>query len=99
MPLYRLTQKANNDVREIGLYTQRKWGREQRRKYLSDLDKKFGFLAENPRLAAERHEFDPPVRIHHHESHLIVYVIEDTGILIVRVLHNAMDIISHLTNH
>jgi toxin ParE1/3/4 len=39
-----------------------------------------------PELAAERRDFRPPVPIHHYEKHLIIYVINDSGILIVRVL-------------
>ena len=80
MPLYRVSQKAKYDLRHVGLYTEREWGRLQRRKYLNALDEIFGLLAENPRLAPEHYEFTPPVRIHHHEQHLVVYVIEDNGI-------------------
>ncbi|MDJ0805248.1 MAG: type II toxin-antitoxin system RelE/ParE family toxin [Gammaproteobacteria bacterium] len=96
MPLYRVSQKARFDIRQIGLYTEREWGRTQRRKYLNALDQAFGLLCENPRLAPEYHEFTPPVRIHHHEQHLVVYVIEDDGILIVRVLHESVEIDRHL---
>lgn len=45
-----------------------------------------------PLLASERLTFDPPVRMHPYEKHLVIYVIEAGGILIVRVLHQAMDI-------
>jgi plasmid stabilization system protein ParE len=33
-----------------------------------------------------------PVRIYHHSRHLIVYVVDGDNILIVRVLHESMDI-------
>ena len=48
MPRYRVSQRAKEDLRQIGLYTQREWGKEQRRKYLSGLDNKFSFLADSP---------------------------------------------------
>ena len=78
MPSYQVSKQAKNDLRQIGLYTQKEWGRAQRHKYLAGLDKKFSLLAENPLITAERQEFTPSVRIHHHGSHLIVYLIRDS---------------------
>ena len=50
-----------------------------------------------PEMAVERRDFQPPVRIHHYEKHLIIYVIEDGGILIVRILHQNQDVPAQLT--
>ncbi len=97
MPHYQVSKQAKNDLRQIGLYTEKEWGRAQRRKYLADLDKKFALLAENPLMVAERQEFTPPIHIHHHGSHLIIYLVKDTGILIVRVLHQNADVDRHLS--
>ena len=47
-------------------------------------------------MGRERHEFSPLVRIHHHASHLIVYVINQHGIEITRLLHDTMDVDIHL---
>jgi toxin ParE1/3/4 len=96
MPAYRISKAALNDLRDIGRHTEKTWGREQRRKYLAELDEKFALLSNNPRLAAEQNAFTPPVRIHHHERHLIVYVQDEAGIFILRVLHEAMDIPAQL---
>lgn len=89
---FRVSNAAKGDIRKIGRYTQDQWGAVQRRRYLSGLNEKFTALAQTPEIAAERREFDPPVRIHQYEKHLIVYVIDDEGILIVRVLHQSMDV-------
>ena len=43
-------------------------------------------------ICRERLEFTPPARIHHHAHHLIVYLAQDDGINIVRVLHENMDV-------
>ena len=51
-----------------------------------------------PDMAPERRDFRPPVRIHHYEKHLIIYVIEDSGILIVRVLHQSQDVPAQLSD-
>ena len=64
--------------------------------YLDDLDEAFHLLAEQPLLCRERNELRPPVRIHHHAHHLIVYLAMEDGINIVRVLHENMDIENQL---
>lgn len=97
MPSYRVSKKAQSDIRDIGLYTQQQWGKEQRRAYLSGMQTRFERLSENSLLAAERTEFTPPVRIHPYEKHLIVYIVQGGDILIVRVLHESMDIPARLS--
>ncbi|MFT4562264.1 MAG: toxin ParE1/3/4 [Gammaproteobacteria bacterium] len=67
-------------------------GRAQRERYLDGLQEKFKALLLAPKTAAERLDFEPPVRIAPYEKHLIVYGIDDGGILIVRVLHQRMDV-------
>ena len=49
-------------------------------------------LAEQPSLCREREEFMPPVRIHNHTHHLIVYQAFEDGISVIRVLHESMDV-------
>ena len=92
MPKFTVSKAANADIRNIARYSQDTWGRDQRRRYLDGLNDKFEMLAEQPEMAAERRDFRPPVRIHHYEKHLIVYAISDSGILIVRVLHQSQDV-------
>lgn len=45
MPGFTLTNKAMADLRDIGRYTQKHWGRSQRDKYLTMLDACFKQLA------------------------------------------------------
>ena len=98
MTAFRVSKAAETDIRQIARYTQNQWGAPQRRRYLAGLNDEFKALSLNPEMVAERREFDPPVRIRRYEKHLIVYVIEDSGIIIIRVLHQAMDIPAHLAN-
>ena len=44
MPRYRVSRRAKDDLRQIGLYTQRESGKAKRRKYLSGFSDKFFFL-------------------------------------------------------
>ena len=91
MSTYRVSKKAQSDIRSIAHYTQEQWGAAQRRKYLESLEGKFRQLADMPLMAAERKDLEPPVRIHRHERHLIVYMVIEDGILIIRVRHHSED--------
>ena len=95
---YRVSKLARADIRGIGKYTQDTYGAEQRRLYLSGLGAKFDLLAERPLLYAERADFTPPVRIARYEEHLVIYLIDEIGVLIVRVLHKRMDVAARLSD-
>ncbi len=89
---YRLSRKAEEDILDVFLYGAEQFGLSQAAHYQGQLEKTFDFLADNPRIARERHEIAPPVRIHPIGSHLIVYTLDDHGeILIVRVRHGHED--------
>lgn len=60
MPGFRISLAAKEDVKNIGRYTQDKWGVAQRRRYLDGLNATFVALSETPEMAAERREFSPP---------------------------------------
>ena len=87
---------VDQDLVDIWLYTFDEWGEKQADKYLDDLETAIKLLAEQPLISRNRTELDPPVRIHHHGHHLIVYLALDDGISIIRVLHESMDVDSHL---
>jgi toxin ParE1/3/4 len=93
---YRTTNRADQDI--VGLYAHsaRSFGRSHADLYFADLVHCFDLLAGQPQLARERREFTPPVRIHFHKAHAIIYLIRDDGILIVRVLDSRQDWASYL---
>ena len=39
MPKFKVSQKAEDDLMEIGIYTENKWGVDQRDLYLDDIEK------------------------------------------------------------
>jgi len=98
VPRFRISELAQSDLENITRYTRDQWGRDQRDRYMLAMETQFEVLAQNPRLAAERVDYDPPVRIYKYEKHLIVYAINDGGILIIRVLHQSMDVAAHLSH-
>lgn len=50
MKPFQLTLKARNDLKEIAIYTQGRWGKEQRNIYIKQFDDAFWLLAENPNI-------------------------------------------------
>lgn len=94
--MYRLTQRAESDILAIGRYTQDKWGVDQRRQYLSQLDTVLRTLAKNRGLGVKRDEIRNGARSHVIASHVIWYRIVHKDIEILRILHHAMDPENHL---
>ena len=92
----RKSRLAEQDLIDIWLYTSEQWNEEQADFYLDDLNQTIRLLSEQPLISRERDDISPPVRIHHHNRHIIVYSAEEQNIYIVRVLHDSMDIQSHI---
>jgi len=89
---YRLSRKAEEDLIHIYVDGARLFGVAQAEKYFSALEKTFQLLAENPFIARQRAELDPPVRMHPHRPHLIVYALDESGdITILRIRHDRED--------
>jgi len=91
-----LTEKAEHDLKDIYQYGYLQYGEIKVDAYIKDLEKSLQFLAENPLIVRERLELKPPVRIHHHAKQNIIYQQTAEGILIIRLLHERMEIKNHL---
>jgi toxin ParE1/3/4 len=48
MGTFHLTNKAKQDLKSIAAYTQKKWGKEQRRVYLKQFDDVFHLISKTP---------------------------------------------------
>jgi len=89
---YRTTVRAKSDLREIGRFTQHRWGQKSRIEYLARMESVCGRLAANPSLGRSRDELPQGVLSFPVGRHLIIYKVEDAGqVLIIRVLHQSMD--------
>ncbi len=93
---YELSGRADSDLKEIYKYSYVTHGKAQADRYYEGLIARFEFLADAPLIARERRDLKSPVRIHPYGRHLIVYQARDRHILIVRVLHQSMDIESQV---
>lgn len=89
---FKVSKEARDDIRKIGHHTQRKWGKDQRRKYLDDLDKKFGLLAKNPLLGRRCDNIREGYSRFEYISHIIFYMQEKDFIVISRVIHQSRDV-------
>lgn len=89
---FRLSAAAEEDIIGIAEHGVRLFGPVQARQYHDDLFAIFDLIAANPRMARERRELSPPMRIYPFKAHLVAYRIEEDGdILIVRVRHGHED--------
>jgi toxin ParE1/3/4 len=96
MARYRLTRAANEDLADIGRYTQRRWGVVQRRAYLRRLDARMDFLVDHRQIGISRDEVRPGYRVFHEGRHLIFYREAAYTIEVIRILHDRMDLRRHL---
>jgi toxin ParE1/3/4 len=94
---YRLSPRAFEDLDDAWRYSAEQWSIEQADKYIDELVLTFEMIAAMPTLARERREFTPPVQIHTHESHLIIYAISAVSVVILRLLGGRLDWVSVLT--
>lgn len=84
---YRLRPAAGTDLERIWDHTAEAWGPDRADGYIRGLARSFELLVDFPEIARERTEIDPFVRCHPYRSHLIVYRVEGTWLVILRVVH------------
>ncbi len=92
MPDFRITPRARDDLLNIGRYTLEIWDRQQRDIYLRNLDERFQWLAQNPRLGRPRPDIQEGYYCFPQGSHLVFYIMRDAGIDIIGIPHQNMDI-------
>ncbi len=96
MVSYSLTREADLDLEEIYEYTIHKFGLEQADKYLLGLHDRFQILVQNPMLGRSADEVKAKLRRFEYQSHIVFYVSDIDKILVMRILHQSMDVEKHL---
>lgn len=89
-PRYEITPRARQDLLEIGRFTSKTWGKEQRNRYLKALTDRFDWLAEFPRAGQSFEDIRPNLHGFSEGSHIIFYGLASDHIEIIRVLHRRM---------
>lgn len=94
---FRLTPDARSSLMQIGLYTEQRWGRQQRMAYMQAIDDCFRMLADAPLHGKARPEIHHRLRSYPVGRHIVFYLNRDEElIVIVNVLHERMDPSRHL---
>ena len=93
-----LTRKAKADLKSIGRYTQKIWGVNQRNTYLTEIDRAFHDISNNPNIGRNCDYIRSGYRKYKVGKHYIFYrEVSIEEVEIVRVLHERMDISRHLS--
>jgi toxin ParE1/3/4 len=86
-----ITVAAKLDIDNALLYTQRRWGSEQRRRYRTQLYQGMRSLLDHPERGRPREEFYAGCRSLVVEQHVVFYYLIDDAIVVDRVLHGSQD--------
>lgn len=93
MRSFALTSKAKADLWAIAIFTEERWGKEQRNLYIKQFDEAFHLLAKAPLAGKSCNHIRNGYSKFPQGSHVIFYkVINEEQIEIVRILHKNMDV-------
>ena len=95
---YKISKAAADDLERIWLYTSEIWSRAQADYYFDLLMDEIEYLAENPKSGKDYNEIRKGYFRSRVKSHFIFYKIKNkqNELEIIRVLHEMMDIESHI---
>lgn len=85
------TGAARLDLRAIEFEGSETFGVARSATYVDGLLRTLRLLADFPGMARLRRDIEPPVRVHRYGAHVIVYVPEGAGVLILRIRHGRED--------
>ena len=83
-----------SDLRDIGDYSDAHWGRLRAKLYLDAISDALDQIAATPLAGSDQAEVSPGLRKWRSGSHNIYYRILDDAVVIVRIMHERMDIAS-----
>lgn len=95
MNTYRITPRAKQDLKNIGRYTVKMWGKQQRNIYLRAIENRFIWLAQYPNKGRHRPDVHNGYYSYSQGMHVIFYLICNDGIDIIGIPHQRMDIANH----
>ncbi|WP_417230124.1 type II toxin-antitoxin system RelE/ParE family toxin [Brevundimonas sp.] len=87
MARFRLSGTARVDLKAIYRQGEEQFGLKRADAYSAGLITAFNLIADYPLLSRLRDEIPSPVRVHPYRSQVIVYAIDTTGVLILRIRH------------
>ncbi|MFY7667275.1 MAG: type II toxin-antitoxin system RelE/ParE family toxin [Crocinitomicaceae bacterium] len=94
--IYVLTKEAESDLEKIWLYSYENWSIEQADRYLNMILNEFDYLCLQPHSGIDFGMIRKDYWRVKVNSHFIFYKIKRNKIEIIRILHEMMDIESHM---
>lgn len=88
---YFIAPLAKTDLENIKAYTINEWGLDQAVNYLTNFEKRFEWLVENPELGKNRDDIIASLRSFPEGKHIVFYRISGNDIEIVGVPHQTQD--------
>ncbi len=98
MSKYILSTETQNSLKEIQIYSTKKFGKERTRQYLTNIRNRMEALAKNPSRGIVREDLKVGYHSDFIGTHTIYYKIQSTHIDIIDVLHQSMDPSKHITD-
>jgi toxin ParE1/3/4 len=86
-----LSPAARADLVDIRLYSIKQFGANVADAYFHGFDEAFALLRQHPKVGPEQKGLGQEIRCLVHRRHRIFYQIEDNLVVIVRILHHAMN--------
>jgi len=97
MVSYTFTRSAQNDLRDIAIYTSKQWGIDQAFKYAGDLDQCFEAISKGSIIEKAVSENTTDIFYHRMQKHIIFYQkLENNDLVILAILHEKMDLMKRL---
>jgi toxin ParE1/3/4 len=91
-----LTEIARDDLRSIRRYSQKAWGADRTVRYMADLRDVIKGLRAGTVVSRNRDDLRPGLHMATSGRHCVFFELDESRILIVRVLHDRMDYPRHL---
>ena len=96
---YEISEKANEDIENIWLFTYENWSQEQADRYYNLIMDEIEFISENFESGISRDYLRKGYRSTKVKSHIIFYKKSSKNIVeIIRVLHQKMDVENRLND-
>lgn len=93
----RISEDAKTDIRKIYIYSYQKFGEEKADEYVDGLDIKLKDLP-GVLVSSDYSFVRDGLKRSNYESHAVYYRIEDSDVIVLRVLHQRMDPARHIDN-
>ena len=95
---YKLTINAEEDFENILRYTYQEWGRKQAQKYHLQMKTALATIGEDPEalFSRTRNDIFPGCRTFSFGKHRLAYYVAEDVVIVLRILHEKMDIDKNL---